>query len=141
MFFALAYSSRSLVDFDDESLLELADCAAAKNEKISVTGYLYYRDGTFLQYIEGEQSQVEMLMAKISQDPRHELISTHVLPKIPELVFPHWYMRFLSSDLPARTAPTLEDELTFILDNTSADEDVTDAIVHVTSRIASLDWQ
>lgn len=129
------------MDFDDEALLELADSAAAKNEEVNVTGYLYYRDGTFLQYIEGERSQVEMLMGKISQDPRHELISKHVLPRISKLVFPHWYMRFLSNDLPRRAAPTLEDELTFILDNSGADEDVTAAIVHVTSRIASLDWQ
>lgn len=140
MFFALAYSSRSLVEFDDEALLELADHAAAKNEEVDVTGYLYYRDGVFLQYIEGERSQVEGLMAKIATDPRHKLIATHVLPAIEKLVFPHWYMRFLSSELPMRAAATLEDELTFILDKSSPEEDVTDAILHVTRRIAALDW-
>lgn len=128
------------MEFDDEALLELADHAAAKNEEVAVTGYLYYREGLFLQYIEGERSQVEALMSKIAADPRHELIATHLLPAIESLVFPHWYMRFLSSDLPTRTAPTLEDELTFILDKSSPGEDVTGAILHVTRRIAALDW-
>jgi hypothetical protein len=144
MVFGLAYSSRALTAFDDEALLELADCAAAKNEQLGVTGYLYFRNELFIQYLEGEQKAVEDLMAKITTDPRHKILSIVPLPSCPERIFPHWYMRFLGSDLPTSTAPTLEDELSFILDTTAKDncgtEEVAEAILHVTGRIASLDW-
>lgn len=144
MVFGLAYSSQALTAFDDESLLELADCAAAKNEQLSITGYLHFRDELFIQYLEGEQKAVEDLMAKITTDPRHEITSVVPLPSCPERIFPHWYMRFLGKDLPSTSAPTLEDELSFILATTAKDnystEEVAEAIHHVTRRIASLDW-
>lgn len=144
MVFGLAYSSRALTAFDDEALLELADCAAAKNEQLGLTGYLYFRNKLFIQYLEGEQKAVENLMAKIKTDPRHEVTSIVPLPSCPERIFPHWYMRFLGSDLPKTQTPTLEDELSFILETTAKDnystDEVAEAILHVTRRIASLDW-
>lgn len=144
MVFGLAYSSRAQTAFDDQQLEDLANAAGAKNQQMNITGYLYYRDGLFMQYLEGEQEKVEALMGKIIADERHHVFSTIILPKIKKRVFPYWYMRFLSSDLPHTQAPTLEDELAFILE-TSAQEnysstEVADAIQHVTKRIASLDW-
>lgn len=144
MVFCLAYSSRAQTEFDDESLLELADNAAAKNETLGISGYLYYREGLFVQYLEGPQQAVEDLMDKIAADPRHEVITVVPIPSCPDRIFPHWYMRFLGSDLPLSNAPTLEDELTFILETTEKDNyssaEVAEAILHVTRRIASLDW-
>lgn len=144
MVYGLAYSSQALADFNDESLLELADNAAAKNKTLGISGYLFYRDGLFLQYLEGEQKIVQNLMAKIATDPRHKILSSVSLPTCPDRIFPHWYMRFLGSTLPASKTPTLEDELIFILETTAKDhyssEEVADAILHVTQRIARLDW-
>lgn len=144
MVFGLAYSSRAQCNFQDEDLLCLADAAAAKNEQLGVTGYLYFRQGLFLQYLEGTREAVETLMAKIALDVRHEILATIPLPEVPERIFPHWYMRFLGSELPAAPGPTLEDELRFILETTSQApdevEEIAPAIFHVTRRIASLDW-
>ena len=111
MGFSLTYSSQALTDFDDESLLELADNSAARNEPLGITGYLYYRDGHFIQYLEGEQKAVEELMARIASDPRHTILSEVPLPPQPSAIFPHWYMRFLGSNLPQKQAATIEDEL------------------------------
>ncbi|MGJ8726513.1 MAG: BLUF domain-containing protein [Roseibacillus sp.] len=144
MGFGIAYSSQALTDFDDETLLELADNSAAKNEKSGISGYLYYRNGLFLQYLEGEQQNVENLMARIAIDPRHNVLSTVPLAIGSKRIFPHWYMRFLGSNLPHNNAPTLEDELIFILETTAkehySNDEVADAILHVTQRIARLDW-
>lgn len=144
MVFGLAYSSLAQTEFDDEALLALADFAAAKNETIGITGYLYYREGLFLQYLEGDQKAVEELMAKIVLDPRHRVLSTVSLPFGRERIFPHWYMRFLGSDLPGKSGPTLEDELAFILETTAKEhycsDEVAAAVLHVTRRIALLDW-
>ena len=144
MVYGLAYSSRALTAFDDQALFKLADDAASKNEKLGVTGYLYFKDELFMQYLEGEQKVVEELMAKIATDSRHEITSSIPLPSCPDRVFPHWYMRFLGQEFPASSAPTLEDELSFILEtavkNNYNTEEVAQAILHVTGRIASLDW-
>ena len=142
--FGLAYSSQAISDFDEELLMDLADRSAEKNEKRGISGYLYFRNNLFLQYLEGEQQTVENLMSKISQDPRHKVLTSVTLPDISERIFPHWYMRFLGSDLPQFKNPTLEDELLFILETTAKEHysspEVADAIVHVTQRIAHLDW-
>lgn len=143
MVFGLAYSSRAATDFDNESLLELADWCAEKNQTRDITGYLYFRNGIFIQYLEGEQKAVESLMAKIIADPRHEVGPSISMPSS-ERIFPHWYMRFVGSDLPKKNSQTLEDELTFILETTAKEdyrnEEVGEAIQHVTRRIASFDW-
>ena len=140
----LAYSSRAREAFDDETLLELSNFAAAKNQSLGITGYLYYRNEFFMQYLEGPQKTVENLMAKITTDPRHQILSTISLPSYSERIFPHWYMRFLAEIPPTIQLPTLEDELRFIIDTTSQEQyerdEVADAILHVTQRIATLDW-
>lgn len=53
---------------DIESMLKLA---RVKNEKIGITGMLLYKDGNFLQALEGERDVVEKLSKTIQQDPRH----------------------------------------------------------------------
>ncbi len=144
MVFGLAYSSRAVTTFCEDSLLSLADGASARNQQLDITGYLYFRDGFFMQYLEGPQTTVEALMTKIQKDPRHQILSTIALPSNQKRVFPHWYMRYLGADLPRLQRDTLEDELSFILKTSSQENyhstDVADAVVHVTQRIAALDW-
>lgn len=41
------------------------------NAKISITGILYYNSQYFLQCLEGERKNVNVLYNKIIQDPRH----------------------------------------------------------------------
>lgn len=144
MIFACAYCSLTEKNFSDEELIELADHAAGKNEKLDISGYLYYRDYVFLQYLEGEKEAVKTLMKKIEADPRHTFITSVVIPKLTTRQFPHWYMRFLGNEIPRNGGRTLEEELSSILEMTSkrqfSQADAAFAIEQVTRRIAGFDW-
>ena len=96
----IVYVSEALVDFDANSLEDLATKAAKSNKALGVTGYLYYENKLFLQYIEGEQKTVQQLMDRIAKDPRHRVINHLTADDIPARYFPSWHMRHL-------TKPTL----------------------------------
>jgi hypothetical protein len=144
MLSAIAYCSLTEIEFSDEDLLALAEQAANRNQEIGVTGYLYYRDYVFMQYLEGDQTTVEMLMAKITHDARHRVITEIFLGDISQRRFPHWYMRFLGNDFPRHSNSPIEEEFAGILESAAQHnyraEDVADAVLHVTERIKQLDW-
>ena len=53
--FALVYTSQAIAPFDEPAIVELALKAAAKNERLGVTGFLNYDSvfETFFQFLEG----------------------------------------------------------------------------------------
>jgi len=95
--FALAYVSRATREFDLTALRLLAEQAAEKNARLAVTGYLSFRQGVFLQYLEGEQRVVEGLLNTIAADTRHRLLRQIYLGDLDDRVFADWSMRYLSA--------------------------------------------
>lgn len=91
--FALVYVSRATLPFDAASLRELAERAAAKNERLAVTGYLCFQAGRFLQVLEGEAATVRALMDEIALDPRHAVARRLDLGEQQQRFFPGWHMR------------------------------------------------
>ena len=50
---------------------------------------LLYKDGEFMQALEGDEAQVHSLSAQIAKDPRHkELSLIHISPPGPGLILP-----------------------------------------------------
>nr|WKN35170.1 BLUF domain-containing protein [Tunicatimonas sp. TK19036] len=92
--FALTYYSKAISAFDDERLYKLSAKARDKNRKLQVTGFLQYKDGYFLQYLEGTKSTVEDLMAAIAQDKRHTVLRTVYLAERDSRRFDNWHMRY-----------------------------------------------
>jgi hypothetical protein len=78
--------------------VELLKRSVQRNGQASVTGLLLYKDGCFMQALEGEESVVVSLFSKISRDPRHH----HVIPLIHEPIeqryFPDSAMAFRDLD-------------------------------------------
>ncbi len=144
MLTGVAYCSSAQLKFDHDSLLELARQSSDRNAKIQITGYLYYKAESFLQYLEGPEEAITCLMKKISKDPRHKILQSLPLGNVEKRLFPQWYMRFIGDDFRIRNAETVEDELKYILRSTSknlsAEQDLSAAVFQVTRRIASLDW-
>jgi hypothetical protein len=70
--FHLVYVSSAVKPFSKAELVELLKEARENNERLDVTGMLLYRDGNFMQVLEGEEPVVRDLYAKIERDPRHE---------------------------------------------------------------------
>lgn len=91
----IVYTSQADVAFDRPALDELEAHAARRNRELGVTGYLYFEDGHFFQYIEGLDHIVTELMARIAADYRHTVQQTLVDDQVVGRRFPKWSMRAL----------------------------------------------
>lgn len=96
MVYAVAYTSKAQDQFKEVGLLALAKSSALKNAKAKISGYFFYKDEQFFQYLEGDIERVQALMARIEQDERHILERKIELGTIPERLFAKWSMRYLT---------------------------------------------
>jgi hypothetical protein len=71
--FSLVYASSAVKPFSKSELVELLAPSREKNRRLGITGMLLYKDGNFMQALEGEESAVRKLYAAISADPRHRI--------------------------------------------------------------------
>lgn len=89
----IIYGSIAVNPFTDQALLGLLDGARAFNARHAITGLLLYRNGLFLQYLEGPIGDLEALYARIEKDPRHRAV-TIVSCGESERQFGDWSMGF-----------------------------------------------
>jgi hypothetical protein len=90
----LLYVSSATEPFSKPAILELLKTSRVSNERAQLTGLLLYRDGNFLQVLEGEEAAVEGLFEKISADRRHGGLLRLLKGEIAEREFPAWSMAF-----------------------------------------------
>lgn len=90
----LVYVSSAIHPFSNAELVALLTKARTKNAALQVTGMLLYKDGNFIQAIEGEEATVRQLFARISADPRHRGTEVVIDEEIPERTFADWSMGF-----------------------------------------------
>jgi hypothetical protein len=98
---SLIYVSSAVHPFSTADLSRLLEISRSNNARRRVTGMLLYKDGNFMQAIEGEQSDVCALFAKLKLDPRHGGFLTLLEEEIPERQFQDWSMGFTNLDDPA----------------------------------------
>ncbi|QKX04800.1 BLUF domain-containing protein [Aquimarina sp. TRL1] len=94
----IVYVSQAVDQFTPEQQKELSDMASGMNEQHGISGYLYYEKGYFLQYIEGEEKEMDQLFENISNDKRHKLLSFQSIDGIEERKFPSWHMHRLTKN-------------------------------------------
>ena len=75
MIYRIVYMSRATALMTDIDVQDLADRASESNKALSVTGLLLFDGRRFMQAMEGEKEAVQGLMARISEDPRHDMIA------------------------------------------------------------------
>jgi hypothetical protein len=90
----IVYVSVSQHTMTDDELKSLLDECRAFNGPNNVTGMLLYRDGFFIQALEGEASLVEPLYEGIRKDPRHVSVLTVYKNPIETRSFTNWAMGF-----------------------------------------------
>lgn len=95
----LLYLSKAKAPFSEEALNSLLDKSYQNNLVLSVTGYLYYKDGQFVQYIEGDSDKLKTLFKHISIDPRHKILKAVDLEMINKRLFPTWSMKKLDDSM------------------------------------------
>lgn len=93
MFF-LVYVSSAVRQFSRPDLEDLLTTSRDNNARAGITGMLLYKDGNFMQVLEGEEGAVRAVYDKIGTDPRHkgEIILREGFTE--ERQFPDWSMGF-----------------------------------------------
>lgn len=99
--FQLVYVSSAIQPFSKADLVELLSKSRAKNQRLGITGMLLYKDGNFMQVLEGEDVVVRGLFDTIECDPRHHgtiVLLEQTLPQHDnsgaERTFANWSMGF-----------------------------------------------
>lgn len=82
----------------DSQVAKILLTARAANLRDGLVGMLYYRDGCFMQCIEGERRKVHKLYRKLLKDPRHGDLKLLVSEPVDRLAFPEWPMKFVPDD-------------------------------------------
>ncbi len=94
----LVYVSLANQEMSESHLEDLLKKARIKNETLNITGMLLYRDGFFMQALEGESQDIDALFATISKDARHRDILLIYKKPILQRGFPDWKMGFNKID-------------------------------------------
>ena len=103
---SLVYVSSAVELFSQAELLALLKISRRNNAPAGITGLLLYKEGNFMQVIEGEQTAIDRLQAKIARDPRHKGLLTLTQRPITQRQFSEWSMGFKNlSDPGLRTLP------------------------------------
>lgn len=102
---SIVYSSAASQRFSSEELAALLEQSRKSNEQDNLTGLLVYRDGRFLQLLEGPADAVRDRMGVIEADDRHGMIRVLLEDEIEERQFPDWTMGYAETDNGEVTIP------------------------------------
>jgi len=109
---SLVYTSTATSTFDDADLAVLLMNSRANNRRLGLTGFLLYKDGRFLQVLEGPDDVVRDRLRIIEADPRHGDLTVLMEDEVPERQFPEWSMGYetitdaLADQIPGYQAAT-----------------------------------
>jgi hypothetical protein len=92
--FSLTYVSSAVKPFSKSELRELLAKSRKNNSRLDVTGMLLYKDGNFMQTLEGEEQLVLSLSERIHADARHKGMMVLHQARSPERQFADWSMGF-----------------------------------------------
>lgn len=92
--FFLVYVSAAVTWFSEAELRALLRGARRHNEQAGITGLLLYKDGNFMQALEGEEAAVLGLYARLQSDRRHRGVLTLDSGHAEARQFPDWSMAF-----------------------------------------------
>ena len=98
--FRIAYVSTAAKLFSSAELREMLKESNVRNKAAGVTGMLLYKDGQFMQVLEGTAEAVTETFSRISKDRRHHGIMVLAQGAVQERRFPEWSMAFRDLNLP-----------------------------------------
>ncbi|MCU1438459.1 MAG: hypothetical protein JWP66_1546 [Naasia sp.] len=92
--FSLVYASEATAPFSAEALRALLAVSRRNNADSAVTGMLLYKDGQFVQVLEGDEDVVRDLFDLITGDARHREVRILLESAIEDRHFPEWTMGY-----------------------------------------------
>jgi hypothetical protein len=90
----LIYVSSAVRSVTSSDIQDILKQSREANGKKGITGLLLFKDGNFMQVLEGDAELVDELHQKISNDPRHGGIITLFREPILQRSFSDWKMGF-----------------------------------------------
>jgi Sensors of blue-light using FAD len=109
--FQLTYVSSAVRPWTQAELVGLLEQARTHNAERAVTRMLLYRDGRFLQLLEGAEGEVRALYARITADARHRDRAVVRTRRRLLRQFPGWTMAFRDLGAEPLTTPGYADVL------------------------------
>ena len=91
---SLTYVSSAVNLFTQDDLRALLTKSRTNNDRAGITGLLLYKDGNFMQVLEGERTAVLATKARITSDPRHRGILVLLEEDTVQRSFGNWSMAF-----------------------------------------------
>ena len=88
------YVSHALPDLTESDLQDILRRSIEHNDAASLTGFLIYGHGLFLQLLEGEPAAVDATMQRISCDPRHARVQLLQQEAVSRRQYAKWTMGF-----------------------------------------------
>lgn len=92
--FSLVYVSTATVEFKKPDLEDLLRKSRVNNATLEVTGLLLFKDGNFMQVLEGSEATVNALYKRIAGDSRHSGSMILLTQHSPTRAFEEWSMAF-----------------------------------------------
>ena len=92
--YSLTYVSSAARPFTAEDLRALLTVSRTNNDRAGVTGMLLYKDGNFMQVLEGDREAVLGIKSKIVADPRHSGFMVLLTTETAQRQFGSWSMAF-----------------------------------------------
>lgn len=114
---SLIYISKAVRPMNEDDLMHILKTSRLRNRMLGITGLLLYRDGLFVQVLEGEHKTVDKLFELVVTDSRHTDVIRVYEGRINQRVYGDWSMSFnyvTDSDLlavPGYTEDNLKDSL------------------------------
>ena len=90
----LIYVSSAVKSFKISDIKDIFRFSREANGRKGITGLLLFKDGNFMQVLEGYSRVVDDLLLKISQDRRHTGMITLLRDSIQTRTFSEWKMGF-----------------------------------------------
>lgn len=87
------------------------DAAIQRNTANGVTGLLVYRDGRFLQILEGAQDDVLEAIGESIKEPQHTRVKVVAERPTGDRLFPFWAMAYQDGDLESSPCAPLFERL------------------------------
>ena len=88
------YSSTATERLSQRAMLELLKISRRNNEARGLTGMLLYRNGTYMQFLEGPREEVVRLLGRLRADQRHRAFRILREGTLPERLFSEWSMAY-----------------------------------------------
>ncbi len=105
--FHLVYISEAVEDISYTDIRDILDVSRRRNLEDDITGLLIFRDGYFLQLLEGDEKKVRATLGRILQDDRNYSLRLLIETPGPERLFKEWTMAFYDGDISANSTQDL----------------------------------